>query len=189
MVPCVSLIRHEQGTTHVEASNGSVLDGEFNPPPSPPCVGQCYRVRHLMQQMSWLEFPPTHKKKPRKRRKKKRCVRPKKIWSPRVFRPAVNPRLTAPVSPAPWVTEHVCSACGQGYDQFNAGITWSHGKELTYSYPFGDSRGPVLWAMRVSKLYRWFAQHEFCGHRGQYDLFWWAEGVYGKREPEEEIPF
>ena len=74
----------------------------------------------------------------------------------------MNPKIPEPTPPGAWVDSEECRACGELYSDFRPGVTWQDGVELVRSFPFADSAGPVLWAMRVIKLGHWYAKHEGC---------------------------
>ena len=84
---------------------------------------------------------------------------------------AVNPLLTAPRSPGPWVDDRRCAVCGALYlDHKGPGGFSDAAQQLrSEARREGDlgggfrSRRPVLWRMRVTKLADWFLEHAVCG--------------------------
>lgn len=82
----------------------------------------------------------------------------------------VNNEIPKPIPPGPWVNEFRCK-CGDHlaeYSKTSQGVTWDEGVQRlreTNADIEGKgyrSRGPVLWAMRVIKLERWYADHVNC---------------------------
>lgn len=97
-----------------------------------------------------------------------------------------NADLPLPEPPGPWVNESrcVCGAHLADYKRSRFGVTWDQGVDLLRTVNAAAeqqgelpgiggspddpgagfrSRGPVLWAMRVLKMERWYAAHATCG--------------------------
>lgn len=100
----------------------------------------------------------------------------------------VNARLKAPKAPGWWVDSCRCQGCCATYADSHYGVTWEDGAQLVRSQYNAEndddsggfrSRGPVLWAMRVTKLYRWYADHHGCreGAERERDYREWAAFV------------
>lgn len=83
----------------------------------------------------------------------------------------INPQIRLPKSPGEWVDEQRCSVCGSTYDSYRSGVSFSEGAQrLRFAARAQGaegggwrSPGPVLWAMRVIKMERWFLEHFPCG--------------------------
>jgi hypothetical protein len=99
----------------------------------------------------------------------------------------VNAEIPLPESPGPWVDEYRCT-CGDhlaDYSRSHYGVSWDDGVELLRDTNRGAgiegqgyrSRGPVLHAMRVLKLERWYDDHRNCGTCEIVEKHpdWWAE--------------
>lgn len=75
--------------------------------------------------------------------------------------PVVNPRIQEPRAPGSWVSSTEC-VCGARYEDFNSKFHWSDGVQLVQKFPYPDSKGPVLWALRTLKLGAWYERHLLC---------------------------
>ena len=75
----------------------------------------------------------------------------------------MNPRCAAPQPPGNWVDAEECT-CGATYEYYRTGDSFEQAANRLRraNYPFPDSRGPVLWAMRVYKLGMWYTEHSYC---------------------------
>ena len=106
------------------------------------------------------------------RTKKRRRLRPR-THTGAVMNEELEPSPMIPARDLTWVDEDECSVCGEQYRATDLGVTWDQGEALirqtnTRGQVAGSSggyrsRGPVLWAMRVEKLTRWFDRHIGCG--------------------------
>lgn len=97
----------------------------------------------------------------------------------------VNPQIPLPASPAPkLITAEGCEICGETPREWSAGVDYGDGVALLRQAARreGDkgggyrSRGPVLWAMHVVKIGRFYERHMAClGFAGSSlppDLVW-----------------
>ena len=102
------------------------------------------------------------------------------LWPPKPIRrerhprhhagAVVNPLLEKPSPPGPWVDEHYCYACGDSYSRFrsSADFVAASNDLRNEAKDAGDrgggyhSRGPILWRMRVIKLFDWYTTHLYC---------------------------
>ena len=110
----------------------------------------------------------------------------------------VNAPLRAPRSSNYWVNERECSACGERYSSFKAGVRFSDGVALvrTNNGPSDEagkggyrSRGPVLWAMRVIKLGHWYIEHRDCERFVSHDNEMLLVSLCSSGEERVDIPF
>jgi len=86
--------------------------------------------------------------------------------------PEVNEPMPLPESPGPWVNEVncVCEAHPGLYKNYNSRVTFEEAADYVRKWNEDNgnteggwrSRGPVLHAMRVLKLERWYAVHGGC---------------------------
>lgn len=99
-------------------------------------------------------------------------LRPRR-WEGAQVNEDLVPTPIFPPRDTPWVDEDECSVCGEQYRTTDLDVSWGEGEALIRqtnrrglvagSSGGFRSRGPVLWAMRVLKLTRWYDRHLGCG--------------------------